>query len=181
MPDFDYTEGALRADPRGLAALICSSSDATRPWQPQELAAVLRHQLTAPIQFDLGQFDPAASARLRLLSESQGLLLQSFAELFRHPNPPIELLEMTKDFAKANRQAPAGVLPGEISAAIYYLSIAAAWVRRGVRISKLGDAELRAGFGWLRSQNWVDAEMRTLLGLACERLPAATGAESPAP
>ena len=79
------------------------------------------------------------------MSEAQGLLLKSFADLFHHPAPVIELLELAKDFAKANMDHPESGLPGEIAATLYYTSIAAALVRLDARISQLADADLQRG------------------------------------
>ena len=69
------------------------------------------------------------AARLRLAAESQGLLLKSFGDLLHHPNPPLELLRLTKDFAKACRLSRSGPLPREIATLLYFASIIVAWVR----------------------------------------------------
>ena len=171
MPARDYSEAALHSSPKGLAALLNSGSTSARLWRTQELAAIFRHQLSAPVLVDLGRFDVGTAAKLRGLTESQGLLLKSFSELFRHPCPPVELLTLAKDFAKANMNHPESALPREIATAIYYLSIAAAWVRLGGRISKLPDADLRRGFSWVCSQDWIDPESKDLLMEAGEGLP----------
>ncbi len=171
MPDRDYSEAALHSPPKRLAALMNSGSADARLWRPQELAAIFRHQLTAPVLVDLGGFDVGKAARLRELTDSQGLLLKSFSELFHHPTPPVELLELAKDFGKANMNHPESALPHEIATAIYYLSIAAAWVRLGERISRLPDSDLRRGFSWVCAQDWIDPETKALLMNAGERLP----------
>ena len=101
---------------------------------------------------------------MRTLSEAQGLLLKSFADLFHHPAPPIELLELVKDFAKANLDHPESGLPGEIAAALYYTSIAAALVRLDARISQLPDADLQRGLRWTMEQAWLDEKTK---GIAC--------------
>jgi hypothetical protein len=170
MPDRDYSEAALHSPAKGLAALLNSGSATSRLWRPQELSAIFQHQLTAPVLVDLGRFDVGTAARLKGLTDSQGLLLKSFSELFHHPTPPIELLVLAKDFAKANMNHPESALPHEIATAIYYLSIAAAWVRLGERISKLPDAELRRGFSWVCAQDWIDPETKAFVINAGERL-----------
>ncbi len=85
--------------------------------------------MSAPILVDLGGYDPATAVRLKNLSDAQSLLLKSFLDLFHHPVPPMELLTLTKDFAKANMDHPDSSLPNEVAAALYYTSIAAALVR----------------------------------------------------
>ena len=67
--------------------------------------------MASPILIDLSGFDPGTAARLKKLSEAQSLILKSFSDLFHHPAPPVELLELTKSFAKANMDQPESGLP----------------------------------------------------------------------
>ena len=131
-------------------------------WRPDELAAIFRHQMAAPVVFDLGSMGLPFSRRLAKLSDAQGLVLKSFADLFCHPAPPLELLRITKDFAKANRDHPESVLPPEIAAVLYYASIAVALVRCGARITRLSNHKLQKGFEWAGSQVWIDDQMKDL-------------------
>jgi len=91
--------------------------------------------------------------------------------LFHHPSPPIELLRLTKEFAKANMDHPESGLPTEIVGVLYYTSIAVALVRLDARISQLKDADLRRGLLWAKEQAWVDEETKTLLIEALEKVP----------
>jgi hypothetical protein len=163
MSQPDYSAAALTKQPGALAALINSGSETTRLWRPEELSAIFRHQLSAPVFVDLGQLPKGAAARLKQLSDAHGLLLKSFSELFHHQAPPLELLELTKDFAKANMDHPESALPSEIATALYYTSIAAAYVRLGARISRLKDSDLRRGWLWTRDQGWIDEKTKALL------------------
>jgi hypothetical protein len=176
MSPSDYSAAAFTKRPGALAALINSGTESTRLWRPEELAAIFRHQLSAPVFIDLGQLPKGTAARLRQVSEAQGLLLKSFSELFHHPVPPVELLELAKDFAKANMDHPESVLPGEVATALYFTSIAAAYVRLGVRISKLGDDSLAQGWRWTRDREWIDAATKVVLGEALAKVAAAGGA-----
>jgi hypothetical protein len=177
MAESDTAGSVFKSRPATLSALLAARAERGRLWRPDELAAIFRHQLSAPVIVDLGGFDPGTAVRLKVVSEAQGLLLKSFSELFHHPAPPIELLQATKDFAKLNLDHPESCLPGEIAAALYYTSIAAALVRLDARISQLPDADLRRGLLWTREQGWVDEKTRGLLGEALEKLPPAAGAE----
>jgi hypothetical protein len=175
MSQSDYPSAALTKKPGSLAALINSSVEDARLWRPDELAAIFRHQLAAPVFIDLGQLPKGAARRVKHLSEAQGLLLKNFSELFHHPTPPVELLELTKDFAKANMYHSEGTLPTEIGTALYFSSIAAAYVHLGVRISKLNDEELRRGWLWTRDQAWVDDKTKALLIDALTKVPPSSG------
>ena len=170
MPEFDPAASVFKSRPKSLVALLAAREERGRLWQTDELAAIFRHQLSAPVVVDLGGFDPGTAAKLKVLADAQGLLLKSFGELLRHPSPPLELLELTKEFAKLNMDHSESSLPSEIAAALYYLSIAAALVRLETRISQLKDADLRRGMVWTSEQSWIDADARTLLAQAMQKL-----------
>jgi hypothetical protein len=171
MPEFDSAEAMARSEARSLASFLAAGSESARLWRPEEIAAIFRHQMAAPALVDLASFDPATAARLRLLTDAQSLLVKSFADLFHHPAPPIELLELTKNFAKANMDHPDSALPKEVAAALYYVSIGSALTRLNRRISRLTDAELRRGFTWTKEREWVDGPTRQLLDEAVTKLP----------
>ncbi len=132
-------------------------------WRDDELGAVLRHQLTAPLQVDLINLERGVALKIRTLAEAQGLVLKSFGDLLLHPNPPVELLKITKDFAKACRLSPHSPMPHDVASVLYFASIAAALVRCRTRISGLGKTELLRGFQWVLEKNWVDAPTRALV------------------
>ena len=163
MSEFDSSSAVFKSRANKLAALLATGEERTRLWRPDELAAIFRHQMSAPMLVDLSGFDSRTAMRLRTLSEAQGLLLKSFADLFQHSSPLIELLELVKDFAKANLDHPESGLPREIAAALYYASIAAALVRLDARISQLPDADLQRGLRWAMGQAWLDEKAKELL------------------
>src|SRR5271168_3421986 len=111
----DSSKAVFKSRADKLASLLASGEEGARLWQPEELAAIFKHQMSAPIMVDLASFDQETASRLKNLSEAQGLLLKSFADLFAHPAPPVELLILIKDFAKANRDQPGSGLPPEIA------------------------------------------------------------------
>lgn len=145
-----------------LSDILGIGPETARLWRPDELAAIFRHQMAAPVVVDLGSMGLPLARRLAKLSEAQGLVLKSFADLFHHPSPPLELLQITKDFAKTNRDHPESVLPPDIAAILYYACIAVALVRCGARITRLSNHELQEGFQWAGSQVWIDDPMKDL-------------------
>src|SRR5208282_5592011 len=124
MSEFNSAGTLFKSPPKSLAAFLAAGAERARLWRPEELSAIFRHQMSSPILVDLSGIDPATSARLKLLSGAQSLLLKSFSDLFQHAVPPLELLSLTKDFAKANMDQPASSLPQEVAAVLYYASIA---------------------------------------------------------
>jgi hypothetical protein len=170
MSEFDSSSAVFKSRAKKLASLLASGEERTKLWRVDELAAIFRHQMSAPILVDLGTFDPLTATRIRMQSEAQGLLLKSFADLFHHPSPPLELLELIKDFAKANLDHPESGLPDEIATTLYYTSIATALVRLDARITQLPDADLQRGLRWAMEQGWLDAATRELLARALEKI-----------
>src|SRR5271170_5544606 len=170
MSEFDSAGTLFKSAPKSLAAFLAAGEERARLWRPEELGAIFRHQMSSPILVDLGGFDPATAARLKTLSHAQSLLLTSFQDLFLHPVPPIELLALTKDFAKGNMDHPDSSLPNDVAAVLYYVSIAAAYVRLNQRITQLGDAELKRGLEWARGKRWVDPVLQKLLDEALQKL-----------
>jgi hypothetical protein len=179
MSENHPSSSAFKSHAKELAELMAGGWEDARLWRPEELAAIFRHQMSAPMLVDLGSFDAATATRLKSLSDAQGLLLKSFADLFHHPAPPLELLQLVKNFAKANVDHPDSGLPGEVASALYYSSIAAALVHLNRRISQLPDADLFRGFRWLENQPWLDEKTKGLLVLAKKKLSG--GEEAPKP
>ena len=158
--------------PKNLGLLLGLEDNAERVWRPEELAAIFRHQMSTSVQYDLRHLPLGKAGRLKALAEAEGLLLKSFSDLLQHPHPPVDLLNMTKEFAKACQASPDSPLPREIATAVYYATIVVARLRCGVRISRLTDADLRKGVEWAVAQPWLDDPTRALFQEALEMLPA---------
>jgi hypothetical protein len=180
MSEFDTAGAVFKSRPSTLAALMSAGAEDERLWRADELGSIFRHQLAAPIHVDLSGYDPGTAARLKSLSSAQSLLLTSFSDLFHHPHPPVELLRLTKDFAKANMDHAESSLPSQVAAALYYASIAAALVRLDERISNLKDAQLAEGLRWAQNELWIDARTKELFAQAAERLASNRNEEGPA-
>jgi hypothetical protein len=172
MPDPEPSTAVFKSPAKELSELLAAAEEQSHLWRPDELAAIFKHQVSAPLLVDLGGFDPRTAAQLKLVSEAQGLLLKSFADLIHHPSPPLQLLELVKSFAKANADHPGGGLPAEVASALYYLSIAAALTHLDTRISKLSDADLERGFAWAHAQVWLDERASHLLAEALAKIAA---------
>lgn len=173
MTDIPTGRGATHRE--RLARSLGFGIEPERLWTDQELGAVYRHQLSAPIMIDLTAMDERQASQVRVLSEAQGLLLRSFSDLFQHPSPPVDLLVLTKDFAKSNQLTRQSALPEKVAGVLYYTAIAAALVRCHARITKLTAPELAKGFSWALAQPWIDEPTRRLLGEARRDVTPAVG------
>ena len=170
-------KSVFETDRRQLATLLdVSSEDDGRLWRDDELGAILRHQLSAPLYVDLINCERGLALKVRNLAESLGLTLKSFGDLLAHPNPPLELLKITKDFAKASRLSPHSPMPREIASVLYFASIAAALVRCGRRITSLSDEALSDGLRWVLGRRWLEEPTRNLTAEALRLLCPQPGA-----
>lgn len=149
-------------DPRLLAQFLEVEDVPRRLWSPDELGAILRHQLATSVQLDLESLGSSFRTRLHALPavEKPGPL--TFAELFHLPAPPLDLLNLVKQFAKSSRVRGESVLPAEIATVIYLTSIVVARIRIGRRISEQSDESLLYGIHWVTEQPWVDDKTRAL-------------------
>jgi hypothetical protein len=89
-------------------------------------------------------------------------MLKSYSDLFRHSLPPLDLLVIVKEYAKAASVTSDGPLPPEVARVLYFTCLAAAWVRHRACISSLTAAELRAGFDWVLDRPWADPIIKDL-------------------
>jgi hypothetical protein len=156
---------------RRLDRLMELGLAAEKPCRSGELRAVWQHQLGSPFHFDLGGFDAPAAERLRALGEAEGLLLRSLRDLLQHPRPPLELLRLAKDFAKAHQHSPRSPLPREVARLLYLAAIAAAWTHCGRRITSLDDTHLARSFDWALEQPWADRATKKLIASGRRLLP----------
>ena len=96
--------------------------------------------------------------------------IRSFDDLLHHPHPPVELLTLTKQFAKAMVEHPESPLPREVGRLLYFASITVALIRCGQRISDLDNASLKAGLRWCLEHD-ADGTRSLLLVADNDRLP----------
>jgi hypothetical protein len=141
-----------------------------RPYyEPYELGDFLEHQLSASVEFDLQSLEPGSQ---RLLAAARacgaGSGIRTFGDLFRSSHPPLQLLHLTKNFAKHHLHHPVSPIPREIATVLYYASIAAGLVRCDRYLSQLDPRDLARGLAQVLGQDWLDPQTRALLhdGLA---------------
>ena len=59
MSDFDSSAAVFKSRAKKLATLMAAGEERAKLWRPDELAAIFRHQMSAPMLVDLGGFDRA--------------------------------------------------------------------------------------------------------------------------
>ena len=151
------------SDPQSLTQMMNLDAGDQKLWGPEELGAILEHQLAAPLVCDLGSLDKGLVRRLKEFNSAGGTPLTSFEDLLHHPSPPVEFLELTKRFAKLCRSDHHVPLPGEIATVLYFLSIVVAMTRCGRRITKMDDRSLQYSLSWAIRQPWLDDSSRRII------------------
>lgn len=150
-----------RTDPASLARMLDLDESA---WQHDaaepELAAMLAHQLAAPITADLKLPDNQVEEAKKF---------GTLGNLLDHTAPPVWLLEETKQLAKRNR-VHGDPSVRQISTVLYYNAIATALLRCKSRITDLSDDQLREGFDWTNKQSWIDNKTRQRIESAAASL-----------
>ena len=147
----------LRGEPSKLATLFSHDEG----WKPEELEAILKHQLSAPLVYDLSSLMTSDSDCFAAdMKAADGL--GTFRDLLVHPSPPVPLLRLTKEFAKCSDQRKDSPIPSEIAIVLYYAAVVAAQLKHHERISSLTDHEVTEGIQWAMEQSWLDAGIRSL-------------------
>jgi len=163
--------------PSPHASLFNLDDSAEQLWTEADFGAILRHQLGTPIQVELGSLTAPAAAKVRLACDSHQLLLKSISDVIAHPNPPAELLELLKDFAKTMLEHPDSAIPRPVAAVLYWLAIATGLVRLHKRLTSLSDENLSEGIEWAMARSWVQPEFKVILKQANQLLE--SGEDSP--
>src|SRR4051794_8797949 len=96
MPDGSHFDRADRA--RLGRAIELGAADAQHAWTADEIAAIYRHELNAPLQVELSALDESVAAQVGQIALWSGLTSQTIGALLHHPQPPVELLVLLKDF-----------------------------------------------------------------------------------
>jgi len=164
---------AFHTRPDSLAQIMGLGEADPEMWKPEELGAILRHQLSAPVDFDLRYLGSEAVERFGAIGMPSDPPIESFHDLLHHPRPPVELLRLTKEFARACRSRPDSLLPDDVAAMLYVLSIVVALTKCGQRITGLDDQALRHSLDWTLEQSWVDEATRELLNEGFQSLSSA--------
>jgi hypothetical protein len=115
------------------------------------------------LRSELAGLPPPLGDELAGLRTPEGRPVATFGDLLGHPAPPVALLGLVKEFAKASRRPGRRQVPPDVATLLYYLAIGVALCRCDCRLTRLSDSVLREGFRWGRAQPWADEATRDLL------------------
>jgi hypothetical protein len=177
MADFDSSAAVFRGKPGQLLKLINLGKELPEAWTQRDRSAILRHQLSAPVAFDLKCLVldlTEEQLRDKAFSDAAALGVKTFSELFQNTQPPLTLLKLGKAFFKEKAGPSSDRLPQqEVAYLLYLLSLAVARLRLNSSITSLTVPELLRGLDWAISQDWTDDSTRALFSQARDNLAAA--------
>src|SRR5881628_631982 len=140
MPKFDSTKAVFSSDATKLAKLLHLNASTPDNWEAADLPAMFRHQLSAPLNFDLrtmAKTEPEAKTLDKTLTRSATERIRSFRDLLFHRKPPLELLTLSKEFFKLRTRACEKSSPEWQVAYLFYLLSVIVAKDRYPAISKL--------------------------------------------
>jgi hypothetical protein len=166
MANFDSLKAVFTSRAEQLSKIMNLDEAAPNAWAEEDLPAMLRHQMSAPLEFDLSSLELGKSeeaARDQTLSAADACRIRSFQDLFEHPAPPLALLKWAKDFFKQQAGTSANRRPEqEVAYLFYLLAIVISRVRLGTSITTLTDADLQKALKWAISRKWLDANTKEM-------------------
>ena len=128
---------------------------------------MVQHQLSAPLQFDLGgvelpELEQGPAKQALASATASGII--TFTGLFQSSHPPLPLLRLSQNFFKQNiRRHPQDSPSKKVNYLFYLLSIVTARVRVGANITRLTDAQQLQAIDSMSNRPWVDEQLRQLL------------------
>jgi len=137
-------------------------------WQPDELAAIYKHLLASPLVDEVAAVQPRLAERLRQREAVPGERLDTFGDLLSHGQPPLDLLDVVKEFCKHAEDNES--LPADVAFVLYAAVISVALVRRDERITSSDDGSLPTRIKWAGSRDWIDPDTKALFVEALSRL-----------
>jgi len=167
----ETTETIFVNRPEGMARILALDDTARDLWAAAEMQVIWQHQLSTPVDVDLGTAALSDARAPGGSSDLQPLLSQSFGHVLADPHSSLALLKMIKSFAKQTFNSAEDAQMKGVAAALYYAACAAGMVRYQQRLSGMGDTELKRGFKWALHQDWLGEPPRKLIEQAAELLP----------
>ncbi len=161
----------------GLSTFLEFTPDSRHAWNREDLAAIFRHEIRAPLRLALGDLSALVAHALDTLPPDLSEP-KSIEDLLLEPTPSADVLTLLKRFGRRCSQEQCGPLPKEIGMALYYASIGIARQRKMESVSALPDAELIKGLRWTLSRSWLEEKIRPVLSLALQAVEESTGSST---
>ena len=146
--------------PQRLARVLDLTHLDSPLWLPDESAAILRDEMSCPIESacDDQDFLPAFREQARAAESCP----RTLAELFTTDAPPLWLLELVKRWSKTLLRSAQPPIPKEVAYVLHYGCVCAG-IRAGLRaITRSSDADVLQNVQRLLGYSWIGEELQTL-------------------
>ncbi|MEF8788136.1 MAG: hypothetical protein V5A84_03620 [Planctomycetota bacterium] len=154
-PHHDIYSSGLGAPEKLLERADTAGRSATNTEAGAELSCVL----STPLTERLPSGRPHWQTALDELCRKQDPPIRTVRDLLLHPSPPVGVLIILKNAAKASRNSPEGPLSDRASTALYLAAIGIAWLRCRELITTLDIQSLDENLSWAARQSWDDPEI----------------------
>jgi hypothetical protein len=158
--DDSTTRWSENASPERLARMFGVNENQTEQWNRADKAAMLQHQLGAPIDEDLCGEEPTAESYVVKAAMARGI--RTLRDLLMAKDPPPGVLRLAKDFFKTHAGSRDRT-PEQELAFLLYISVILVAQSRGEVISKLKPKALSDAAKWAVGLDWLDPELRAVL------------------
>jgi len=163
MADLNSSTAVFKSGAKHLLRFLNLDETTPEEWQNEDLAAMVRHQLAAPLRADLqaGALGKSEAQGLdRDLTTAAARGINSFGDLLLHQAPPADLLKRSKEFFKKKAAlSKKHSADWKIAFLFYNISVLAAWQHK-FNISKLTPTDLLEFTKWAVKQDWVEPTIK---------------------
>lgn len=153
-----------------LAKLLDLRDDEPSTWSDEQHAASFQLQMALPLRTALADVSPRMTALLSLVAGENNQPIVTLGDLFEHPQPPIEILQIVKEWATQCMQKKNDDIPPRVAPVIYLAAVAAAFVKCQHRLTRSDDTDLQVTFRQALGASWITGSIRHLFQNALQRL-----------
>ena len=136
----------------------------------EQHAASFQLQMALPLRTALADVSPRMTALLSLVAGENDQPIVTLGDLFEHPQPPIEILQIVKEWATQCMQKKNDDIPPRVAPVIYLAAVAAAFVKCQHRLTRSDDTDLQVTFRQALGTSWITGSVRHLFQNALQRL-----------
>jgi hypothetical protein len=138
-----------------LSAIMDVSQPAMIPWSPNDLRAILEHQLATPLAMEIDRLTQCSGCNREEVSQLiEDSKCRTFGEFLAIANPSRKMLAVIKDFAKS-AMSDSEILPRDVARIIYVSVILRGRQIKGRALTTLDadsierEARRCLSYGWL--------------------------------
>lgn len=151
-----------------LAELLEIGRHREPTWSAEDLEQILEHQLDMELPEKLLPYLAKNSHANPMGSDI--VHSHTFRQIIFSADASIDVLRSIKEYFKNLRHSTNHSLPTEVSTALYYAILAAAWIHLDTWISSVDPMSAQDGLIWLQQQPWIGGDLHQLYAAALQQI-----------